>query len=287
MGLVRKCLESLPGLKHAASLVYARPVYTPRTVLALAGLGVAGLCLGTTQGRRVGREVWRLGFVDRNEEKLPPKESSKPTVFVDLEEVLLKKRFSLSSLGYVFTVREYAGAFLFHLSNTYEVVSISSLPPELGAEILQKVDPYGCITYRMFVQSKDAVRVEGTNRSAAQSVWVRSTPSACANVLSIGPWGGEEESGLLSALDFLINLQQVESEDFRPVLRTYRDRRFFQAYEEVQQRVYPSKRKWLVFQDGTEPGKSIERANMQRIEEYRAAKEYIDNQIRLAQVIKN
>jgi len=284
MGLVRRALENTPLLRESAKILYRRPVEVPRALVICGAAGLAGFAAYRTEkGRKMCESLWRMGFKDHNQEKLPNQEEKekKPTVFLDLEEVLIKKAWSIWHLGYKITVREHAEEFLFHLSNTYEVVCVSSLPPEISEEVFQKIDPYKCIKYRVFVQDSSKFSEENSNRSLNTVVRVRGTETdtPSQNEINIGKWNGDSEDKLLLVLDFLINLQQIELEDFRTVLRTYKEKSFSSEYKRIQKEIYPRPRKYLLFAD--EESDPVKKINKQRIEEYIDAKEYVENQLRI------
>ncbi|KAI5187198.1 mitochondrial import inner membrane translocase subunit TIM50 [Nematocida homosporus] len=283
MGGVRRCLESLPILNRAVSAIYAVPLQvSKRGWLVSAGCLVAGTALMTSSGRRMVISLGKIGL-GIPDERLPEQSVAKPTLFIDIEDVLLLKTWNWRELAYDYQIREYAEEFLFHLSGHYEVVGVSSLAPELAVNLLARVDPYGVIGYRMFVPNKDKLVLANTNRDLNRTIRIRGQGGWSDNDLVLGTWRGEKDRSLLVLTDFLVNLAELETEDFRKVIKTYKDRAFVRAYGEVQKDLYPTARKYLFF-----PGDRLGSAEIdrRRVEEYGVAKEYIDNQLKLEKLAK-
>ncbi|KAH9386585.1 mitochondrial import inner membrane translocase subunit TIM50 [Nematocida major] len=259
----------------------------PKYALGVGILLGAGLLARTRPGKRVFAELKTIAFSDRKGSPLPPQETALPTVFIDIDDILVHKVWSFRMLGYEYEVRPNAGAFLFQLSNEYEVVGVTSMPSELSAEVLSVLDPFGCIKYRMHVPDTDQLDIGLTQRDVRSVVRIRSRASLADEVLSFGKWDGQSESGdLMGLLDFLLNLKQLETGDFREVLKTYKAKDFAKAYGEVQKTLHPAKRSLFLFKNPNGAKDTIDALNRTRLQEYELAKAYIENKMKIEKVAK-
>ncbi|KAI5180603.1 mitochondrial import inner membrane translocase subunit TIM50 [Nematocida sp. AWRm80] len=275
MGLLRTYLNSVPVLGRFTKIAYGSTTGFPGTLIGVGTILFGAIALKKTRYNHVVNQIYRIGFKDNIIDPLPPLIEKKNTVFIDLEEVLLNKTWSFSDLGYKYTIRKDSHPFLFHLSNKYEVVSLSSLPPEISNQMISEVDPYGCIKYRMYIPYKNSFKIEQTNRDPKYSIRIRNTTNS-PNDLSVGLFNSND-SLLMTLYDFLNNLQSLEQTDFRKVISSYKNKSFFSEYSQIQNVLYPPKRKYLIFTPTTnpEPNKLAAR----RINEYLEAKAYIDRHI--------
>ncbi|KAI5191979.1 mitochondrial import inner membrane translocase subunit TIM50 [Nematocida minor] len=287
MGALKKYfLEYLPA-KYSIADIHARSTMKmPKYSLGIGALLLSGLFFRSKTGGRVLSEMYKIGFADKlRGEELPEQGENKlPTVLIDIEDILLSKTWSFAILGYEYKIRPNAEAFLFQLSNEYEIVGISSLPNEMTNEILLKLDPYGCIKYRMHVPNRDKLNLKALNRNLNSLIRVRSK-SESENDLSVDKWDGFNTSNdLMSLLDFLLNLKQISPEDFTGTIQSYKNKPFTKKYEEDRKTLYPLKRQYILFKNPNAAEEYAERINRKRIEEYEVAKEYIENQMRIDKI---
>ncbi|KAI5172505.1 mitochondrial import inner membrane translocase subunit TIM50 [Nematocida sp. LUAm3] len=278
MGAIIKCLETLPIVRNITQALLAMP-YKPSKIgmWTAATVAIGGFAISTQQGRRVMHSVYRISM-GKDVEKLPEQKKKKPTLIVDLEDLFFVKEWSWRDLGYHYTIREHSEVFLFHASNFYEVIGVSSLPPEIINSLLKEIDPYGSISYRIYLPNKEMKITEQINRDPNFSIRVKSGHLTSESDISLRKWKGDKEDVLLDLLDFVINLQEVESSSFQKVLKTYKEKEFHSAYKEVQSSLYPGKRSFLIFPPSEAPINQIHRT---RIAEYARAKEYIENAMKL------
>lgn len=269
----------------------------PLHLLALAaGLAAGGAVLGRRKSLVFNFGSWGL-FVrsaSQSSPVLPKKEGNKITVFLDIDDILFRTKFDIWGLGYVLEKRPGSDVFLFHLSEAFEVVAVSSLDPEVLGGLLEKADPYGCISHALSITCPETYRIEQTGREKEKSVWIRSGKIRDTIDLSVGPWNGKEEDMLLPLLlDFLLNLNAqvlstksgVQGSVLSNVISTYVDKPFQKTYQVVQKRIYPAPRVLGIFLDPEGRKKRIAEAAEQRIREYKAAKEYIDNQLKIQKAL--
>ncbi|OAG29304.1 mitochondrial import inner membrane translocase subunit TIM5 [Nematocida displodere] len=279
--VIRAFCDQAPLLKKLSPYIRANQISFPKVFIAASfGAALIGLGARSEAVRGAARNIWKLGFKGAMEVRLPPKEEKdkKPTLFIDVEGVLFRQKPSFTGLGYTLVFNEQVDTLLFHLSNLYEIVSLSSLPPEVASQALDRIDKYGCIKYRMFVRNKEDFSIAESTRDLRSSIRLRSVPSSSENDLLVRPSNQED---VLALLDFLVNLHGIEASDYRSVIKTYKQKDFFNAYRTVQQGIYPTRRKYLFFQDPASKQDIISQTNHQRINEYLAAKEYIENQMKL------
>lgn len=278
MGAIIKCLEALPVVRNITKALLSVPLKPSKTgIWTAAAVSAGAAAIGTQQGRRLIRSIYHIS-IGKEVERLPEQKNKKPTLLLDLEDLFFVKNWSWRDLGYRYTIREHSELFLFHASNFYEVIGVSSLPPEILNSLLKDLDPYGSISYRIYLPNKEIKLTDQINRHPDFSIRVKSGSPTSEADLSLRGWKGEKEDLLLDLLDFLINLQEVETSSFQRVLRTYREKDFHREYKEVQAGLYPGRRSFLIFPPSEPPINQIHRT---RIEEYQRAKAYIENAMKL------
>ncbi|KFG26194.1 uncharacterized protein NESG_01310 [Nematocida ausubeli] len=284
MGLLKR-VESLPLISTISGLTSKATIRFPKYVLGLGALLGAGVLARSTTGKRVFKELWEVGFSDKKGSPLPAQEKPLPTVFIDIEGVLIMKRWSFSILGYKYNIRPNADTFLFQLSNEYEIVGVSSMPNEISNEIFAVLDPYGCIKYRMYLPHSDKLNLKETNRDVRNVIRIRERETTGENDLSLGAWSEENTPDvLMGTLDFLLNIKHLESNDFREVIKSYKNRDFVKTYSEVQKTIYPAARQYFLFRSSNGAEEKIESINRSRIAEYERAREYIENKLKIERI---
>lgn len=292
MGILKKYLmESLPVKRYLLSAGNNASMKFPKYALGLGALLLAHVLVKNKVGRRVLSDLYKIGFSSEiSTSPLPPQPKDKPnlpTLIIDIEDVLLIKKWSFSILGYEYKIHPESEVFLFHLSHEYEIVSVSSMPNEIADEMLAALDPYGCIKYRMHIPNTNSLKVSELNRNMDRLLRIRNK-EVSGNDLSVGKWNGMDGStDLMSLLDFLLNLKQLETDDFRDTLKTYRHKPFFDTYNEARKSIYPLKRQYILFKNPNAVNEHISTLNKSRIEEYQIAKAYIENQMRIEKIRKD
>ncbi|KAI5126536.1 mitochondrial import inner membrane translocase subunit TIM50 [Nematocida parisii] len=286
MGII-EYTESLPVISSIYGLTSKSTLRFPKYALGIGALLGAGILIRTGTGKRVFNELWEVGFSDKKGSSLPPQDKPLPTVFIDIEEVLLEKTWSFFILGYEYKIRPNAGAFLFQLSNEYEVVGVSSMPNEISNEILKVLDPYGCIKYRMYLPNREKLDLNCVNRDRRSIIRIRNCKTSGENDLCIDKWNNDlqiNSDTLMNTLDFLLNLKQLESSDFRHVIKSYKNKNFESAYGEIQRSIYPASRQYFLFKTPNGVEEKIKSINRSRIEEYEIAREYIENKMKIHKI---
>jgi NLI interacting factor-like phosphatase len=235
--------------------------------------------LPTRVFRECAKKIKPLVFEGEERKDMPLQEEKKPVLVIEIKDFLASLKWNLLRMQWDVKTRKHAGVFLFHLSNYYEIILVSSLPASTGQEVLRKVDPYGCVTHALFAPGK--MDVEDMRRDGKRLVRINSKRES-RNDLVVDKWNGGEDEDLLGLTDFLLSLNHVNVDDWRGVLDSYRDKRFSSAYEKVQKRLYFPGRRLFLFKADPQP--QIHAANSKRIEEYERAKEYIENQLRLSRL---
>lgn len=174
---------------------------------------------------------------------LPPQEHPRPTIVFDCEDFLVKKKFSFFSFDFLVTKRSFTDLFLFHSAHIYELVHVSESSVGFSRCLLHRIDPYGCISYKVYCKDKKMFSSKHLNRPLERFVVVSTKEDEYhkdfnENILKLEKWQGEPEWGLLSLLNFLHNLHFVGVKDFRDTLKTYFGKNFYSAYERVQRSIF-------------------------------------------------
>lgn len=283
MGIIRRCIERVPVLSKYSTILYNAPnTFSWGGIGCAAGVGLLVLKLAQKKERReivkgVIKDIWNT--VVLNKEKLPPQKEKRLVAIIDIDEVLMKRKWQWSTLSFIYSPRAYADVFLFHLSGVYEIVGLSDLPPEILEKALKEIDPYGCIAYRVSNPNK-RVCPEDIGRESGQTVRVLGRApekdiDLCIQESISVPW--TEDNTLLSVLDLLLNMQGMHANEIKEVLRSYRGRDFVSAYSSVQEEIYPRRRKWLLFPDTGHTNRIVDEVNKERVREYERVKEYMES----------
>lgn len=211
---------------------------------------------------------------------LPEQDPKKPVVLFDVENILIKpRRFPLN---FCFTAhkRRFSDVFLFHLAHIYELISITSSDDE---SLYKKIDPYGCISYRLFVPDKKLFEPKHLNRKLEKVVCIASKESEYNhkfhdNILNIGSWNDTGDSRLLQVLDFLINLYFTSINDWRKTISSYRGKDFYDTFNKVHKNIF-FKRNFLSFNLESKYKNTIESINKSRIAEFKRAEVIMEENI--------
>ncbi len=115
--------------------------------------------------------------------------------------------------------------------------------------ILQKLDPYGCISYRLyrfatrFEKGKYYKDISRLNRDLSKVVVFGCDEIGFSphpeNFLPTNPWNGKDESSSLeNYIDFFEALAVSNTDDLRKIVRKYQGKPIDSAYNELQRRLY-------------------------------------------------
>ncbi|RUS24634.1 HAD-like domain-containing protein, partial [Jimgerdemannia flammicorona] len=169
-------------------------------------------------------------------EPLPDPYQRPFTLVINLDETLIYSTWDKEH-GWRHAKRPGIDYFLAYLSQFYEIVVFTSQSAMNVNPILDKLDPYQCIMYRVYreacrqVDGKLVKDLSHLNRDLSKVIIMDSNPDSYAlqpeNAIPLKPWKGEpNDRGLLDYVPFLeggsIALTNVE--DIRPVLQSFSGR---------------------------------------------------------------
>jgi import inner membrane translocase subunit TIM50 len=124
-------------------------------------------------------------------------------------------------------------AFLAYMSSFYEIVVYTSAMPGYGEPILEKLDPNGYISHRLY---RDATKYEKgvhlkdlskLNRDLARTIIIDDDPNCFRlqpdNGIRVPPFTGDvNDRYLLDLIPFLEYIVKEDIPDVRPVIASYR-----------------------------------------------------------------
>jgi mitochondrial import inner membrane translocase subunit TIM50 len=268
----------------------------PYITASLLSLGVCiGLtgspCPGESKGpfdylKRSAKRIYKL--LSRDGETihaLPPQKEAKPVIMFDQNEILTRRSFSFFDLDFLYAKRPFSDVFLFHTAHLYELVNVCDLMSSTDRGILQEIDPYGCISYKMFCSSKKMLTREHLGGRPVERLVVLTTKENeyhedfRDNVLNIGRWSGAPEHRLLDLVNFFYNLHFAGIKDFRSTIKSYSGMDFFAAFDSVQRRLFRSRNMFLWNTDLKYAAK-VSEINEMRIGEYKRAKAVMDKDLK-------
>lgn len=247
-------MNYLRGYIHGVKYEYKMQGFPKiSTGLLFAGAGV--YILGKTENNSsylkdslAKMSTFLVNFLNEGRQKIPiiPKqEIVKPTFVFDLDKFLIYRRFPFFNFGAI-KKRAYTGTFLFHMAHVYDLILVTKMSPYEGRGIIEQIDPYGCIGYRLFVKNKEDFRMENLNRDPKTTIFLETGKSEMPvefsrNTLKINKWKGEEDDKLLELLDFCVSLPLFNVDDFRNTLCSYQGRDFFRSFDTIQRRIFKEK----------------------------------------------
>ncbi|EME31871.1 Mitochondrial import inner membrane translocase subunit TIM50 [Galdieria sulphuraria] len=158
---------------------------------------------------------------------LPPR-----TLVLDLDETLVHSTWSRAT-GWKTAKRPGVDAFLAYMSSFYEIVVYTSAMPGYGEPILEKLDPNGYISHRLY---RDATKYEKgvhlkdlskLNRDLARTIIIDDDANCFRlqpdNGIRIAPFTGDvNDRYLLDLIPFLEYIVREDIPDVRPVIGSYR-----------------------------------------------------------------
>lgn len=204
---------------------------------------------------------------------IPNQEKEKPVILLDTNNLLSCDRFSLARFDVATSKRAYAEEFLFNVAHYYEIIAVSDVYQPEGLRILDQVDPFGCISYRVFVENKRAFRKENLNRPLSRLAVVSSSenefhPDFDRNTIRLGRWSGKKDSVLLDMVHFFTNLHYMNLKDYRATIESYRGSDFCVSFRNTLRRLFCQRN---LFSQGKFQQK-LEEVNERKIRDYEAAK---------------
>ncbi|RUS16868.1 HAD-like domain-containing protein [Endogone sp. FLAS-F59071] len=155
------------------------------------------------------------------------------TLVINLDETLIYSTWDKEH-GWRHAKRPGVDYFLAYLSQFYELVIFTSQSFMNAGPIVDKLDPYQYVMYRVYreacrqVDGKLVKDLSHLNRDLARVIIMDSNPDAYAlqpeNAVPLKPWKGEpEDKGLLEYVPFLEAIALTNVEDVRPVLKSFSD----------------------------------------------------------------
>lgn len=143
-----------------------------------------------------------------------------------------------------------ADLFLYYMAHLYEVVVFSSLNQFEAEPIMEKLDPYQFVSYRLYrfatkyedgVHKKDLTKL---NRDMSKILVLGHDDVFTAfpdNFIKVAPWEGQADDKLLeNSIDFLEALAFSNAKDVRQVLQTFKGQNVFDVFEQRQRDIYDS-----------------------------------------------
>ncbi|KAM0672895.1 mitochondrial inner membrane protein required for protein import [Ordospora colligata] len=179
--------------------------------------------------------------------------------------------------------RAFTDVFLFHAAHLYELIHVSESSTLFDKMMMHKMDPYGCISYKVYCKDKQRFEGKHLNRSLEKVVVVCTKDDEyhkdfSQNVLKLNKWSGEPEMGLFGLLNFLHSLYFSGINDFRPTLMSYTGKDFHEAFEKVQKAVFVS-RNMFSWNTGRKYEGRVEEINRCRINDYESARKVMDKDV--------
>ncbi|KAM0673695.1 mitochondrial inner membrane protein required for protein import [Gurleya vavrai] len=169
---------------------------------------------------------------------LPIQETKKPILIFDFENFLITKKFSFFSNKIL--KRPFTNIFLFNLAHNYEIILLTNLNNE-NQKLIKKIDPYGCISYRLFIKDKEMFNKEHLNRNLDNCIVITTNDKINCdfenNKINIEKWNGEKDDKLYKMLDFLLKIKNKEKNWLR-IIESYKNKEFFTAYENVKKKTF-------------------------------------------------
>ncbi|KAF7684414.1 Mitochondrial import inner membrane translocase subunit TIM50-B [Astathelohania contejeani] len=214
---------------------------------------------------------------------LPKQQVPKPVVLFNPEDFLFKPKFNFLSFKFVSQPRIFSDVFLFHMAHLYELISISDMPVNVGEKLINSIDPYGCISYRLFIRNTHLFNEKHLNRPKDHLV-VLSTgintihPDFKNHTINIPKWKGECDDFLLNMLNFFTNLYFSNLSSWKDTISSYKNKNFVETYEKIQKKLFRN-RNFLSLNLDRDYKEKIWDINSERINEYKKAKIIMDQNI--------
>lgn len=205
--------------------------------------------------------------------KIPQQKVMKPTLVFDFNGFISSDRFSFRRFEFVSYKRPYCEEMLYGLVGNYEMINVSDVPSTQSFPLLSRLDPFGCIAYRLSVRNKKDFLPCHLNRPLEKTIVIATNcdefnPAFKKNMLILPKWTGEEDSALLDVLHFFTSLHFMGPKDVRPTLKTYYNTDFLTTFRHIQHKLY-NQRNLFSFESFE---KKLGKVNDARIEEYERAK---------------
>ncbi|TPX31841.1 hypothetical protein SmJEL517_g04934 [Synchytrium microbalum] len=195
---------------------------------------------------------WYLSFSDPISDKLLPDPLPEPyqrpyTMVIALNDALIHSTWDKDN-GWRAGKRPHVDWFLSYMSQFYEIVVFTSGMPHVAHPIIEKLDPYRFIMYRLyrdstrFIDNKFVKDLSVLNRDLGKTIIIDINPDSYSlqpdNAIPIKKWTGEaDDMELLRLIPFLEALAMSGAPDVRPVLRSYQGKDIPAAWASYQARL--------------------------------------------------
>lgn len=201
------------------------PIVTP---LIIGGLAIAGFKYMTNQ----------CTLIENNETLIVENQKeSRPVLLFDYNTLLVKQ----SSFPFVFFnfSKSYSEEFIYTMAHYYELICLTDVPSFFASSDLAKLDPLGCISYKIFVNDKSTFDKKCLNRGLKQLVVLSGKKEEFHsdfnnNTLYIS----NKHDKLLDISHFLINLYYSKIPDYRETIMSYYGTPFSKTFKRIQEELY-------------------------------------------------
>ncbi|KDQ56467.1 hypothetical protein JAAARDRAFT_36623 [Jaapia argillacea MUCL 33604] len=162
----------------------------------------------------------------------PPPMGKPYTLLISLEDLLIWSTWDRKT-GWKTAKRPGVDYFIAYLSQFYELVIFTTMPSYVGAQIVQKLDPYNMFfTFQLFREGTRVVDGEAVkdlsflNRPLNKVIILDAHPEHVKthpeNAIVLNPWKGEiGDKGLIGMVPFLESIGIYRPDDVRPILQAY------------------------------------------------------------------
>jgi Dullard-like phosphatase family protein len=167
------------------------------------------------------------------------------TLVLNLDDTLISVEWEREK-GWRIAKRPGLDFFIQYLSNFYEIIVVSTSSPTIAAPLIDKIDPYGLIMYRLYndslvtVKKKKVKDLNQYNRDIKKTILIDINPDGSLlqpnNSISISKFTGDKnDTELLKLIPFLETMVITAPDDIRPVLKSYANKYIPDAFAEYQE----------------------------------------------------
>lgn len=181
---------------------------------------------------------------------IPRQEKEKQVLIFDFDNFLVRNKFSPLRLKFIQEIRPFTGVFLFNMVHNYEIISVSDTDPKRGHNILNKIDPFGFISYRIFLNNKKLLQLKDLKRPL-NLITVISTKANEFNdcfksrTLIIPNYNEENKNLLMSVLYFFSNLDSMKIKKPETTYKFYSGSNFFETFKRRQIKLFHQRNMFL------------------------------------------
>ncbi|PVU96928.1 hypothetical protein BB561_000874 [Smittium simulii] len=169
------------------------------------------------------------------------------TLVLSLDDLLVKATWD-KQYGWRIAKRPHLDAFLAYMSSLYEIVIFSDQPSYITEPILEKLDPFGYITYKLYkeqtrhVDGKNIKDLSLLNRDLSKVILLDTDPedysSHQENSIKVPTFKGDpSDTWLLRAAPLFEYIYMIEAPDVRQVLEKHKDGDVVENYNKWEESV--------------------------------------------------